>query len=1077
MKLFANLRFTGDCESICGVKNCLNILNLKGLFSGAILFLMAAFWSGASAQPESFNHPELEWKTFETKHFIINYHQGTERTANLVAKIGEEVYPHITGLYQYKPESKTEFIIRDTDDYSNGGAYFYDNKVEIWAENLDYILRGTHNWLRDVVSHEFSHIVSMRKALKFGPHVPAGWLQVFGYEPERRQDVVRGFPNVLVSYPISGIAIPVWFAEGVAQFQSPSRRYDYRDSHREMILRDRVMTNHLLDLKEMSVFGKNSIGNESSYNQGFAFVRFLAKTFGDSIVRDLAGDAASPTKIDFEEVMKKATGLPADSVYRMWRSHLQKTYSERLSVVQQNIKTGEPLQDKGIGNIHPVFSPDGKMVAYLESQSDYLSINALVVKNLKTGRKRTLTGPIASSLSWSPNGRYLVYAKQTNLQSNGSSYFDLYVYDLRRYREIQITRALRASNPDWSHDGKRLAFVVHSDGLTNLFTLDLDEFVWIKKKELWHTRYYDLQNHLLVEKIPPGKKKDWKNYYRKVEYFGPQIHQLTHFTGGRQIFHPRWSPDDSYLVFDTSVDFCRDIAKIPAEGGEMQFILNAAYDERYPTFDPHSGELYFASDRTGIFNIYSYNFKTGEIQPHTNVIGGAFMPTVNEREDLVYALYKDQGYKIYMIRKVNELPPESLAYDENYEAKIPQIQVDDSKVQLRQAKPYKRSFSPVSFMPRLLIDYGTVKPGFYVYSNEILDKMLFFGGADVNKDKEYNIFALFDLNLWKPTAFLELYNQTATIRDDYYDPDGFTVSSDKINVDFNLLEADAGLRGKFKNMFQWQLRYTFSMYRAKINPYSDIVLSTQEREIWPTIRYTYLRGHAATLSLKRSTVLPEVDRDINPRIGYYLSLKYSRQWNRFLNDFNTANGDLNEVYSKYYYNQIELDAEHYFPIPMTRHHSLSLRFQGGLIDRPVDDFFDLFAGSLIGLKGYSYYSIEGRKLAIGTATYRFPLVRNLNMKILNWYLDKIYLGAFYQYGDAWNDGGPTWENFKSDVGFQLRLETYSWYMFPTRIFFEAAYPLKETQHKEIAYKQDWKFYAGVLFDFDLRFDHKMRKIR
>ncbi|MCB0293272.1 MAG: hypothetical protein KDH97_23660, partial [Calditrichaeota bacterium] len=90
------------------------------------------------------NHPELKWESIETEHFLVHYHQGTARTANVVAEIAEDIYPAITGLYDYEPSSKVEFIIKDTQDYANGAAYFFDNKIEIWAENLDYVLRGTH---------------------------------------------------------------------------------------------------------------------------------------------------------------------------------------------------------------------------------------------------------------------------------------------------------------------------------------------------------------------------------------------------------------------------------------------------------------------------------------------------------------------------------------------------------------------------------------------------------------------------------------------------------------------------------------------------------------------------------------------------------------------------------------------------------------------------------------------------------------------------------------------------------------------------------------------------------------------
>ncbi len=43
-------------------------------------------------------HPELDWYTIETKHFYVHYHTGTERTANTIAKIAEEVYGPITSL-------------------------------------------------------------------------------------------------------------------------------------------------------------------------------------------------------------------------------------------------------------------------------------------------------------------------------------------------------------------------------------------------------------------------------------------------------------------------------------------------------------------------------------------------------------------------------------------------------------------------------------------------------------------------------------------------------------------------------------------------------------------------------------------------------------------------------------------------------------------------------------------------------------------------------------------------------------------------------------------------------------------
>jgi len=264
----------------------MNINNFSSRFiykSKIFLFLASVLCSNLFAQFE-YSHPELEWFTFETEHFYYHYHAGTQRTAKLVAKIAEDIYEPVTSLDNYQPPAKLHFIIKDTDDYSNGGAYFFDDKVEIWAQNLDYIMRGTKDWLRDVVTHEYVHMIQIQSSLKFNRNFPYGFLQVFGYEPERRADVVRGFPNTVVSYPVASVNLPVWFAEGVAQYQANGARYDYRDPNREMIVRDRILYKQLLTFDEMGVFGKNSHGNESAYNLGFSFVKYIADRFGEDTI-------------------------------------------------------------------------------------------------------------------------------------------------------------------------------------------------------------------------------------------------------------------------------------------------------------------------------------------------------------------------------------------------------------------------------------------------------------------------------------------------------------------------------------------------------------------------------------------------------------------------------------------------------------------------------------------------------------------------------------------------------------------------------------------------------------------------
>ena len=109
-----------------------------------ILFLCTAVAS-AMSQDDDFPRPDLTWQTIETAHFLVHFHNGAARSAHDIAQIAEEVYGPITKLYQHEPDSKVSLIIHDNDDYSNGAAYFYDNKIELWAPALGSIWRWSNS--------------------------------------------------------------------------------------------------------------------------------------------------------------------------------------------------------------------------------------------------------------------------------------------------------------------------------------------------------------------------------------------------------------------------------------------------------------------------------------------------------------------------------------------------------------------------------------------------------------------------------------------------------------------------------------------------------------------------------------------------------------------------------------------------------------------------------------------------------------------------------------------------------------------------------------------------------------------
>ena len=66
-------------------------------------------------------------------------------------------------------------------------------------------------------------------SIKFSNNLPAIYIQIIDYEDEKREDVLYGYPNQIISYPIMpGVILPMWLAEGTAQYMTNKIHFDYQ---------------------------------------------------------------------------------------------------------------------------------------------------------------------------------------------------------------------------------------------------------------------------------------------------------------------------------------------------------------------------------------------------------------------------------------------------------------------------------------------------------------------------------------------------------------------------------------------------------------------------------------------------------------------------------------------------------------------------------------------------------------------------------------------------------------------------------------------------------------------------------
>ena len=993
------------------------------------------------ASAHAWNQSEISWRTISTAHFQIQYREGLDGYAAQAAAAAEAVYGPITAFYGYEPAGKIYVNISDWEDEAQGSTYYYLNRIDITATPYDFWFRGTSSWFPDVIAHEFTHMVSVQSSFKYPRWIPSLYLQAVNFEKEKRPDVIYGYPNLQVSVPVPGELLPNWFAEGIAQYQCAGARHDIWDSHRDMLLRTALLNEKLLTFDEMGSFGKTSLGSELVYNQGFSLVRFIARRFGEAKLRELSSAFSSVRSWGFGGPCRRVLGLSGDELYRAWREDLETRYYPVAARVREREVDGEKAAGEGFMNLFPVPGRDGRELYYLSNRNrDYQDFD--VVCRAGDGTIRKIAGSASSRLGITIDGGRLCFSRMTRANKHGYLRNDLYVYSFGPKKEKRLTRGLRATNPSWSPEGTRVACVVTDKGSQRIGVVDAGT---------GKTAF-----------VTPSK--DGR------EYMGLSW-------GARGILAARFDGSSTDIVL---ID--------PTRGAETPLVATAA-DERDPCWSTDGSGFFYASDRTGIFNIYYHDLEGSTDVMVTNCIGGVFGPAPTG-EDLVFAGYGAAGYEIRRLanwraravpidagidnaelmrdRAAISVSPGALGADSSSATPVTTGWQGVGGAAGGVGKRFGLQYTGLCLYPRFMIFQGKPRIGLFLDSGDYLDRQSFFAGAAVSAEGEFDVNLSAETRQFKPTFGFEVYRSRTLYSFSAWDESGM-----KYNID--------------RRYDLWDAYFTCSMELAPTTPFSreEAVLQYNHGEyglndqIWELAkRRIFLGGeawsyyHANELSFlgHYRSVRREIDADINPRSGRTIDIEITRAFDELFNGKFVFG--FKPSYNKDGFGRYQIDYEEHVPLPLWRH-ALSLEVKGGAIDRStINDFFYLYLGGRDGLRGYSYYSMGGTRMALGRLTYRFPVVRNVDRRVLGLYVGSIYAAAFAEAGKAWTADELDLNGNKKDVGFDVRLKGFTFYSYPIAASFEGAYGLNDVVYRDpfnempaIRYKKNWSYYGSVLFSF------------
>jgi Tol biopolymer transport system component len=117
--------------------------------------------------------------------------------------------------------------------------------------------------------------------------------------------------------------------------------------------------------------------------------------------------------------------------------------------------------------------------------------------------------------------------------------------------------------------------------------------------------------------------------------------QLTSYKN-RTAGTPNWSPDGKWIAFDLQAGAHSQIYVMDGEGRNQHSVVSGEYDNSVPTWSRNGRFVYFASNRTGSWQIWRLELSTrSETQITFN---GGFMAFESyDAQKLFYARFEEQG--------------------------------------------------------------------------------------------------------------------------------------------------------------------------------------------------------------------------------------------------------------------------------------------------------------------------------------------------------------------------------------------------------------------------------------------------
>ena len=258
---------------------------------------------------------------------------------------------------------------------------------------------------------------------------------------------------------------------------------------------------------------------------------------------------------------------------------------------------------------YPAWSRDGDIIAFSREE---LGIRSIYIKNIATGDERRLTTGQHDDIQpvWSFDGARVLFvrSRKPGVKLEPGDVFgqffdgDIWAIDVDTLKETRLIE--KAFNPDYSPDGKRIAF----------------DASWAGPRRIW-----------------------------SVDHLGQNPQQLTSDTSeGISHVRPRWGPDGSKIVFQNIERTKFDVRVFDVTQSRSIWVTNDAVQDLNPVWSSTGQFIYFSSYRGGGINIWRVAMSTDG-----SPSGAPQQLTIGAGQDVEIAISRDGKRMAFSTLKQN----------------------------------------------------------------------------------------------------------------------------------------------------------------------------------------------------------------------------------------------------------------------------------------------------------------------------------------------------------------------------------------------------------------------------------------